>query len=241
MKKAGKIEDLEISSPNIQLELDDQDRPNTLSLVANKTPGGTGSSGLKGEAIVEEGRARGSFKMTEAKEFFDRTIIGEISFDVPVLTRDSKPAKQLTDAKKLEKSGKLLVNSKPIKLGSVVAYEVKVFDEKRTAIFFTEKPINLAKLKASLAKDGSDSGLFESQSQVKIEIDKDDRVSSMNLYSEGASLNSNADLIGDVIVEDGRARGTARLGKPTEFFGKTFSFEMTFDVEVLPLPATPKE
>lgn len=62
----------------------------------------------------------------------------------------------------------------------------------------------------------------------------------MNLYHDGASLNSNADLVGEAVVEDGRARGTVKLGKPSEFFGKTFSFDLTFDVNVLPLPASNK-
>lgn len=239
LRKGRPDDGLRSKSPRVLVELDDQDKLIDMSYAGNGSLG-TGRD-IKGEAIVETGRARGSFKAQKESEFFGKTIIGEISFDVPVLTRDSQPAKQLADAKKLETSGKLLVNGKPINLGNVVAYEIKLSNEKRTAIFFTEKPINLAKLKASLAKDGSDSGLFEPQSQVKIEIDKDDRLSSMNLYSDGASMSSNANLIGDVIVEDGRARGTGKLGKSEEFFGKTLSFEVTFDLEVIKLPATDKE
>lgn len=237
LQKKGTDEGLNVPSPQLTLELDDQDSPNRLSYTAPQTVGSASGSKLIGEAIVEEGRARGKFKSKEPSEFFGRTISGDISFDLPVLTRDSKPAKQLTNAPKLATSGKLLVDDKPIKLANVVAYEVKVFDEKRTAIFFTEKPINMAKLKAALAKEGTDDGLFEAQSQVKVVIDKDDKPSMMSLWHDGASLNSNADLAGDVIIEDGRARGTVKLGKPTEFFGKKFSFEITFDVEVLPLPA----
>jgi hypothetical protein len=225
LQKTGDYDTSSLGSPYIRLELDDRDIANSMSLAANKTPGGTGNSGLKGEAIVEDGRARGSFQMTEPKEFFGRTIIGEISFDVAVLTRESQPAKQLENVPKLESSGRLLVDDKVISLPSVVAYQVKVFDNVRTAIFFTEKPINLEKLKSSLAKDGTDSGVFESQSQVKVEIDKEDRPAMMNLYSDGASLNSNSELIGDVVVEDGRARGTVKLGKPSEFIGKKFSFD----------------
>ncbi|MCX7422137.1 MAG: hypothetical protein NT013_21705 [Planctomycetia bacterium] len=236
LQKTGTDEGLEIASPRITLELDDQDRPDKMSYTAPQTIGSANSSGLTGEAIVEEGRARGTFKSKKASEFFGRTITGEISFDLPVLTRHAKPTKQLTDAPKLENSGKLMVNDKPVKLGSVVAYQVKVFDDVRTAILFTEKPINMEKLKASLKKEGNDSGLFEFQSQVKVEINKDDQPSMMSLWHDNASLNSNSDLVGDVIVEDGRARGTVKLGKPSEFIGKTFGFEITFDVEVLPLP-----
>ncbi len=236
--KTGHDEGFNLPQPHVRVELDDHDKPNSMSLRANDTPGGVGSSDMKGEAIVEDGRARGSFKLAKPGEFFDKTYDGEISFDVPVLTRHSQPAKQLADAPKLENSGKLLVNDKPIKLPHVVAYEVKVFDEKRTAIFFTEKPINLEKLKASLRKDGTDSGLFEVTSQVKVEIDKDDRPAMMHLWCDNASLNSNSDLVGDVVIEEGRARGTVKLNKPSEFFGKLFSFEIKFDVDVLLLPAT---
>jgi len=241
LKKTGDYDASSIGSPYARLELDDQDRPNSMSLAANKSLGSTGGSGLKGEAVVEDGRARGTFAMTEPKEFFDHTIIGEISFDVPVLTRDSEPAKRLTDAEKLENSGKLLINDKPVRLPSVVAYEVMVSDVKQTAVLFSEKPINMARLKESLAKDGTDDGLFEFQSQVKVTINREDRPSMMNLYADGASLNSNSGMVGEVVVEDGRARGTVKLDKPSEFFGKTFSFEVTFDVDVILLPETTKE
>lgn len=241
MKQRSKDENLNFPSSHVQLELDDQDRPNRLSMLVGQSSLGASGGDLEGEAIVEEGRARGSFRMKMPKDVFNKQFLAEISFDVPVLTRDSQPAKQLADAKKLENSGKLLVSDKPVKLDNVVAYEVKIFDEIRTAIFFTEKPINMAKLKASLAKDGSDSGLFETQAQVKILIDRDDKPSSMNLWHDNASLNSNADLVGETVVEDGRARGTVKLGKASEFFGKTYSFDLTFDVEVLRLPTTAKE
>ncbi len=241
LKKNGPDDEFRSRSPRVLVELDDQDQPLDMSYAGNRSLGSASGSGLIGEAIVEEGRARGSFKAKKESEFFGKTIIGEITFDVPVLTRDSQPTKRLANAKKLESSGKLLVNDKPIKLGSVVAYEVKYADEIRTAIFFTEKPINMAELKAALAKNGTDGSAFEPQSQVKVLIDKNDKLSMMNLWHDNASLNSNSDLIGDVVVEDGRARGTAKLGKASEFFGKTFSFDLTFDVEVLKLPATAKE
>ncbi len=239
LRKNGEDHGLRSRSPRVLVELDDQDKLNTMSYAGN---GSLGSGrDVTGEAIVEAGRARGTFKANKEDEFFGKTIIGEISFDVPVLTRDSQPAKQLADAKNLETSGKLLVSDKPIKLGNVVAYEVKIADEIQTAIFFTEKPINIAKLKASLAKDASDDGLFEPHTQVKILIDRDDKPSSMNLWHDNASMSGNSNLIGDVVVEDGRARGTVKLSKPDEFLGKTYSFDLTFDVEVLKLPSTAKE
>lgn len=237
LKEKGNDEDFNLPEPSVTIELDERDRPNSMSLRADRKSLGVSSSNLVGEAVVAEGRARGSFKMNKDGEFFDTRYRASLSFDVPVLTKDSKPAKQLTDAPKLETIGKMLADGKTIKLANVVAYETKVFDERRVAIFFTEKPINLAKLKDSLKKNGTDDGLFEVQPQVKVEIDKNDRPAMMRLWVNNVSLNSNADLVGDVIIEDGRARGTVKLGKPAEFFDKEYSFELTFDVDVILLPS----
>ena len=174
--------------------------------------------------------------MKEPDSFFDKVYSAEISFDVPLLTRESTPAKRLTDAPKLANTGKLKFGAATHKLSNVVAYEVKVFDEKRVALFFSEKPINLEKLKASLKKDGTDDGFFEVQPQVRLQIDKSDEIKKMDLWADGASVSSNADLAGDAVVEDGRVRGTAKLSKPGEFFGKEYTFEVSFDLEILRLP-----
>lgn len=241
LKKTGTDERFDLPQPYLQIELDDEDRPASLGLSAAGTPGGATSGKLKGEALVEDGRARGTVQLKEPGKFFDKVYTAEISFDVPVLTRDATPAKRLTDAPKLANSGTLSLNNTTYKLAHVVAYEVKVFDEKRTALFFSEKPINLEKLKASLKKDGTDDGLFEFQPQVRLQIDSSDAVKQMHLWADNTSISSNADITGDLVVEDGRARGTAKLTKPGEFFGKPYTFEVTFDVEVLPLPETKGE
>lgn len=239
LKKNGSDDELRSMSPRFMVELDDQDQLSDMSYAGNGSLG----SGKKvtGEAIVEEGRARGTFKANEESEFFGKTIIGEISFDVPVLTRDSQPVKQLADAKKLETTGKVVVDNKTTQLGHFVAYEVRWNSEVRTTILFSEKPINVAKLKESLAKNGTDDGLIDFSSQVKVTIDKEDRPAFLNLYADGVSLSQNTNLVGDMIVEDNRARGTVKFDKPVDFFKKTINFDLTFDLEVLPLPATAKE
>ena len=159
---------------------------------------------------------------------------------MPVLTRDSQPEKRLTDAKKLETAGNLVVNNKTMKLANFVAYQTKSSDEIQTVIFFSEKPINTAKLKAALAKDGSDSDYFDFSSQVKVTIDKNDKISFLNLYADGASISQNTGLVGDVIVEDGRARGTVKLDKEIDFAGKKINFDLTFDLDVIPLATKPE-
>ena len=235
LKKNGGDDELRSSSPRLFVELDDQDNPNSMSYAGNGSLGSTGSSGMTGEAIVEEGRARGTFKAKKESEFFGKKIIGEISFDVPVLTRDSQPEKRLTDAKKLETAGNLVVNNKTMKLANFVAYQVKGTYGNETVILFSDKPINTAKLKEALAKDGTDSGYFDFSSQVKVTIDKNDKFSFLNLYADGASINQNTGLVGDAIVEDGRARGTVKLGEEIDFAGKKINFDLTFDLDVIPL------
>ena len=249
--------DLPETTPWLRLELDDKDRPDAINFAVQKFQTGAGRRNFKGDAIVEDGRARGSIQTKEPVEFGGRTITAEITFDVPLLTRDSKPAKQLSDAPKpetsepdkpkkgvaklpkLENSGKLLVNDKPVKLGNVVAYELMVSGKKMTAINFTDKPINLPKLKTLLAKDGSDLGLFDFDSQAKLEIDKEDKISVILVAHENSSfpIIGGSNVLSDVIIEDGRARGTVKLEEPKKFSGKSYSLDLTFDVEVLKLPA----
>lgn len=239
LRKGGPDDELRSKSPRVLVELDDQDKLDNMSYAGN---GSLGSGrDVTGEAIVEAGRARGTFKANKESEFFGKKIIGEITFDVPVLTRDSQPEKRLANAKKLETSGNLVVNNKTMKLANFVAYQAKWNDEVRTTILFSEKPINVAKLKASLAKNGNDDGNFDFASQVKVTIDKDDNPAFLNLYADGASINQNTGLVGDVIVEDGRARGTVKLDKAIDFAGKSINFDLTFDVEVLMLPKPTKE
>jgi hypothetical protein len=110
-----------------------------------------------------------------------------------------------------------------------------------TTVVLSEKPLNLAKLKAALGKKSADD-YFEFTAQVKLLIDAEDNISSMQLWADNASLSGNSELAGDIAIEGGRARGTAKMIKPGEFFDKKYSFEVSFDVDVLgrPTSASPK-
>ncbi|MBM3204130.1 hypothetical protein FJZ55_09540, partial [Candidatus Woesearchaeota archaeon] len=87
--------------PYLLIVLEEDDLPWRLELNADKTPGGGTGSALAGSTLVEDGRARGTVKLKEPGSFFDKVYTAEISFDVTVLTRESSPAKQLTDAPRL--------------------------------------------------------------------------------------------------------------------------------------------
>ena len=108
--------------PFLQVGRDEDDRPSKLNLRADKTPGSGSGSALSGSALVEDGRARGTVKLKEPGSFFDKAYTAEISFDVPVLTRDSTPAKRLLNAPKLSNSGTLTIGNKTYRLPNAVAY-----------------------------------------------------------------------------------------------------------------------
>jgi hypothetical protein len=225
--------------PYVQLVLDQDDRPRHLDLQADKTPGSGSGDDLSGTALVEDGRARGTVKLKEPGSFFDKVYTAVLSFDVPVLTRDSTPAKRLAGAPRLANSGTLTIGNRTYNLPSVVAYEMKQFDKPMTAVVLSEKPLNLANLKAALGKKAADE-YFEFTAQVKLLIDADDNISSMQLWADNTSISGSGpgDLAASIVIEDGRARGTATTSKPGEFFDKKYTFEVSFDVDVLGKPTT---
>jgi hypothetical protein len=230
---------LNLPQPFLQLDLDDDDRPQRMSLRADNIPGSGSSNELSGTALVEDGRARGTVKLKEPGEFFDKVYLAEISFDVSVLTRESTPAKRLTESPKLPNSGTLTMGNQVYKLSNVVAYEMKRFDEPVTVVVISEKSLNMTKLNAALGKKSIEE-YFEFTPQVKLTVDDADNVSSMFIWADNISISSNSDLIADIVIEDGRARGTAKMTKPDEFFDKKYTFELSFDVNVLSSQATQK-
>jgi hypothetical protein len=244
LKKTGTDKDADGSpivwpQPYLQVVLDQDDGPSRLDLQADKTPGGESGDALSGAALVEDARARGTVKLKKPGSFFKKVYTAEISFDVPVLTRDSTPAKRLVDAPRLANSGTLTFGNRTYKLPSAVAWEMKQFDKPMTTVVLSEKPLNLPKLKAALGKKSADD-YFEFIPQVKLLIDAEDNISSMQLWADNASISGsgNSDLAGSIVIEDGRARGTAKMTKPGEFFDKKYFFEVSFDVDVLGKPAS---
>ncbi len=245
LKKTGSDKDANQSAPSwpqphLQVELDEDDRPTRLSLLADATPGGGSGDELTGTALVEDGRARGTVQLREPGDFFDKVYTAQISFDVPVLTRDSIPAKRLLDATRLANHGVLTIGKETYRLSSVVAYQTNQFDEPVTVIVLSEKPLKLAKIKAALGKKSLED-YFEFVPQVKLVVDAEDQVKSLFIWADNTSIGGNDRVTGDVVIEDGRARGTARLAMPGEFFDKQYTFVLSFDVDVLGKPTSTAE
>ncbi len=235
LKKTGNDEDMEFPEPNVSVEIGADGEIAGISYQLDGVSGG-GNSGTLGEVFVEDNRARGTLELEEEGEFFERTYTWKISFDTSVLTKESKPAKVAQNLPKLENGGQLMFGDGQWKLAHVVAYEVRQFDEIVTKVLASEKPINMAKLKASLAKDGTDDGIFELQPNVNLIIDDNDSLQRVSIWVDGASVSSNADLEGDVTIADGRVRGTAKLSEPGTISDKTYNFNVSFDLEVMQLP-----
>ena len=236
LNKTGNDEDMEFPEPNIRVEIGADGAVAGISYQLDGVSGG-GNSGTIGDVLVEDNRARGALELEEEGEFFERTYTWKISFDTDVLTKTSKAAQVAQNLPKLENGGELTLGKGQWKLAHVVAYEAKMFDEVVTKVFISQKPINMTKLKAALAKDGTDDGVFETQPQVVLQIDDNDAVTQATIWADNTSIYSNADLEGNATVADGRVRGTAKLSEPGEFFGKKYDFHVSFDVEVMPLPA----
>jgi hypothetical protein len=217
--------------PYLQVKLDEDDQLTRLGLQADDTPGGGSGDEQEGNALVEDGRARGTVRLKQPGSFFDKVYTAELSFDVTVLTRDSIASKRLTDAPKLPTSGKLTIGNQTYKLNNAVAYQMKQFDEPMTSVVLSEKPLNMAKLKAAMGKKAADD-YFEFIPQVRLLIDAADNVSSISIWADNTSISTNGKLAGDIVIEDGRARGTVKTTKPDDY-----SFEVSFDVSVLGAPA----
>jgi hypothetical protein len=218
--------------PFMLVVLEPDDKPWRIGLTADGTPGGGTGNEVTGTALVEDGRARGTVKLKEPGTFFKKVYTAEISFDVSVLTRDATPAKRLADAPKLANAGKLTIGGRTYPLNNVTAYATKRSDDPMTTIVLSSKPLNMAKLNAALAKDAADD-YFEFTPQVKLQIDADDNLSSVYLFADGFNVSGNSDVEGDVVIEDGRARGTARSTKAGDFAGRKYEFEASFDLNVL--------
>lgn len=237
LKKNGHDMDEDGQSPSwpepyLLIKLDEDDKPWNLNLRADGTPGHGSHDELTGSAVVQNGRARGTVALSEPGDFFDKVYTAEISFDVPVLTGDSTPQKRLAGAGKLANSGKLTIGNKTYNLPNVVAYEMMFFDDPMTTVVFSESPLNMAKLNAALGRKAADE-YFEFTPQVKLIIDADDNVSSVSIWADNMSFGGNSKLDDNVVIEDGRARGTARMREPDEVMNREYNFEVSFDLNVL--------
>jgi hypothetical protein len=101
-----------------------------------------------------------------------------------------------------------------------------------TTVVLSARPLNITKLKAALGRQAADD-YFEFTPQVRLLIDAEDNISSVSIWADNVSISGNSGLEGDLAIEDGRARGTARTAKTGDASDRDYNFEASFDVDVL--------
>jgi hypothetical protein len=242
LKITASDEGWEPPRPFLKLDLDDANRVTAISFNTAQLTGGDSGDDLEGEAIVEEGRARGTVKL-KPKKFFEKEYSAEITFDVPLLTGDSSPAKRLANAPKLPNTGTLTIAGKSHSLAHITVYESQQFDATVTVVLLTERPINLPKLKASLSKPArNDDGFTEFQPQIKLVFNAREQLQGMSIWCDSLSISTSGgdNIKASVEIEDGRARGTAKTTESGATFGKKYDFNITFDASVIALPEAAK-
>jgi hypothetical protein len=222
-----------LPSPNVVLILDADDSLRSVQLYADKVPGS--STEVFGEAIVENGRARGKAQLKPQK-FFEHSYAAEISFDTSLLNGSTAPTKRLDDAPKLATAGKIIMAGKSYSLPHVVSYEVRSGDQSKIHVLMTEKPMDVVQMRASLKQSGEvPLSMIGFQSQVGLVFDMNDNLSSMFLYCDGASIHwSGTDKVETSVQSEGdRIRGTAKSVGKNDFFGKAFEFDVSFDTTIV--------
>ncbi len=219
--------------PNVQLILDADDSLRSIQLLADGVPGS--ATEVTGEAIVEDGRARGKAVLAGDK-FFDHTYSAELTFDTMLLNPATAPRKLLVDAPKLENRGTIKLDGKSHRLSHVTVYEESRSERKVVHVVLTAKPLDPAKVRASLNKTGElDSSLIGFQPQIDLTVDQNDELSSMSIWCEGASISwSGTDKVKALIQSEGdRMRGTAQTVSAEDVFGTACEFEVSFDAAMI--------
>jgi hypothetical protein len=144
---------------------------------------------------------------------------------------------------KNEAKGSLTLGDKTYKFTSALAYEVTRSKAKQTVVVLSEKPLDTAKLKQSLAKKGTDEDFFPFDAHIRLRFDDKGGLVQSAIYAEGANILGSGDdnLKANVTVKDGVATGRAGMTKPDTFFKKSYQFDVTYSATLLPAPSAVAE
>jgi hypothetical protein len=131
---------------------------------------------------------------------------------------------------KKEAKGSLTLNDKTCKLEHAFAYETTKFDMKRTVIFLSEKPLDVAKLKASFKKNGNDDDFYTFDPNVILSFDEKGKLVQISMHAKGGNifLQGDPNIKAEATIKDGVAKGMAKSVKSD----KDYTLEATFDVKL---------
>lgn len=148
----------------------------------------------------------------------------------------AKPSTKAMATGKESSVGTLKVGDKTYTLKNIVAYEIDYYGDKMTRVYLSEKPANITKLKASLARERSDNEFNEFQPQVRLIINADGMVESYDLWADNVSVSGNGSLEGSAELKGGRIIGNAKLTEEGEAGDRKYMFDFKFEANVIPLP-----
>jgi hypothetical protein len=140
-----------------------------------------------------------------------------------------------TEAPKAKNKGTLTLEGKTYQLTSALAYQQTVFKKQEITVILSEKPLDLAKLKQSLQKNGNDDDFFPTQTHVKLSLDDAGELLQLSVHAGGANIIRSGDrnIQTNVMIQNGTAKGTAGTKKADTVRDMPFAFEFTFDVSVI--------
>jgi hypothetical protein len=142
-----------------------------------------------------------------------------------------------------EAKGSLTLGDKNYKFTRAIAYETTRGQKKQTVVVLSEKALDTAKLKQSLARKGTDEDFFPFDAHLKLRFDDKGSLVQSAIYADGANIIGIEDDNVKVAatIKDGAAKGTAKMEKPDTFFKKSFQFDVAFDVPVMQAGAVAPE
>lgn len=153
---------------------------------------------------------------------------------------DKKPAvKASTKAMATGKEssvGTLKVGDKTYTLKNIVAYEIDYYGDRMIRIYLSEKPANMAKLKASLLHKNNDDEFNEFQPQIRLNVTPEGTIVGYDLWADNLSVSGNGSLEGTADLNDGRIVGNAKLNEEGEAGDRKYHFEFKFEANIMPLP-----
>jgi hypothetical protein len=131
----------------------------------------------------------------------------------------------------------MTLNGKPFSFNQVVAYQTLQYGKPALAVFFSDAPIAVDELKATLLKNGGDDGDFgEFQTRFKLLCSADGLPQNCSFYKDGLSVSlSGADWKGQFVIKAGRVRGKATLVSGDDP-ARRKSFDIRLDAQLITAP-----
>ena len=140
------------------------------------------------------------------------------------------------DPPKAEAKGTLTLGDKKYTLASALVYVNPHSFGKETVVILSEKPVDIAKLKQSFKKNGTDDDFFPNGDHIKLTFREDDKgkLTQFAFNGGGGAVIRQGDknIKGEVTLKDGTAKGSSGTIKADKVRDMKFEFDVTFEVKL---------